>query len=130
VKVRTSHFSIWSLGRLDYDLAGPFQPVDAAPSVNTAKAGSAIPVKFKLGGDKGLSVFVDGYPKSGTAGCTGSATDEIEQTVSEASATLTYDPVSTQYTYVWKTVKGMTGCRDLVLRFRDGSQLRVLFNLR
>ena len=130
VTVRTSRFSTWSLGRLDYDLAGPFQPVDAAPAVNTTKAGSTIPVKFKLGGDKGLNVFVDGYPKSGTAGCASTATDEIEQTVSETSATLSYDPVSTQYTYAWKTAKSMTGCRDLVLRFRDGSELRVLFNLR
>jgi hypothetical protein len=130
VTVRTSHFSTWSLGRLAYSLQGPFQPVDPAPAVNTAKAGSAIPVKFTLGGDKGLDVFAGGYPKTTTAGCTGGASDEIEQTVTDASATLTYDPVSTQYTYAWKTAKTMTGCRELVLRFRDGSQLQVLFNLR
>lgn len=130
VTVRTSHFSTWSLGRLKYDLTGPFQPVDAAPTVNTAKAGSAIPVKFKLGGDKGLNVLADGYPKSGTASCA-SASTEIEQTVSSATSALTYDPVSTQYTYTWKTTTTLKGCRDLLLRFRDGSsQLRAMFNLR
>jgi hypothetical protein len=130
VVVRTSHFSTWSLGRLSYQLTGPLQPVDAAPTVNTAKAGSAIPVKFGLGGDKGLDVFAYGYPKSGTATCGSAATDEIEHTVAAGTSTLTYDVASGQYTYKWKTTTAMKGCRDLVLRFRDGSQLRTLFNLR
>jgi len=131
VTVRTSHFSTWSLGkRLYYNLSGPFPPVDAPPAVNTAKAGSAIPVKFKLGGDKGLGVLVSGYPKTGLASCGSAATDEIEQTVSSATSALTYDPVSTQYNYTWKTTTAMKGCRDLVLKFRDGSTLRALFNLR
>lgn len=130
VTVRTSHFSTWSLGkRLKYDLTGPFPPVDASPAVNTAKAGSAIPVKFKLGGDKGLKVLVNGYPKTGPASC-GSTSNDVDQTASSATSALTYDPVSTQYNYTWKTTKAMVGCRDLVLKFRDGSTLRALFNLR
>jgi hypothetical protein len=130
VTVRTSHFSTWSLGRLKYVLTGPFQPVDAVPTLNTAKAGSAIPVKFKLGGNRGLNVLADGYPKSGTASCGSVPTDEIEQSVKSTTSALTYDPGSTQYTYTWRTATTMKGCRDLVLRFRDGSQLRILFNLR
>ncbi len=58
------------------------------------------------------------------------ATGEIEQTLPASTSALTCDPISTQYTYTWKTAKTMTGCRDLVLRFRDGSTLRALFNLR
>lgn len=130
VTVRTSQFSTWSLGRLNYQLAGPYQPVDPAPAVNSAKAGSAIPVKFTLGGDKGLDVFAAGYPRSGTANCGGGATGEIEESVAGTGASLTYDPVSTQYTYTWKPAKTMTGCRELILAFRDGSRLTALFNLR
>lgn len=130
VTVRTSHFSTWSLGRLAYSLVGPFQPVDPAPVVNTVKAGSAIPIKFKLGGNKGLNVLADGYPKSGTISCGRVVASGIEQTVSSAKPALTYDRVSTRYTYTWKTPEKTKGCRDLVLRFRDGSQLRALFNLR
>ena len=57
VTVRTSHFSTWSLGRLDYRLSGLRQPVDAFPTLNATKAGSTIPVKFGLGGNRGLDVF-------------------------------------------------------------------------
>jgi hypothetical protein len=48
----------------------------------------------------------------------------------EAGSALSYDLVSNQYTYLWKTLKTATGCRELVLRFRDGSELRAVFNLR
>ena len=37
--------------------------------LNTAKAGSAIPVKFSLGGDKGLAILTDGYPKATKIAC-------------------------------------------------------------
>jgi hypothetical protein len=130
VTVRTSHFSTWSLGRLTYALSGPFQPVDPSPTVNTAKAGAAVPVKFKLGGNRGLDVLATGYPKSASTTCGAAASDEVETTVSASASALTYDSVSQQYTYVWKTSTSQKGCRDLVLRFRDGSTLRALFSLR
>ncbi|MCA1701954.1 MAG: PxKF domain-containing protein [Actinobacteria bacterium] len=43
---------------------------------------------------------------------------------------LTYDALSTQYTLIWRTTAAMKGCRHLVLRFRDGSQLVATFSLR
>jgi hypothetical protein len=130
VTVRTSHFSTWNLGRLSYALNGPLQPVDASPTVNTAKAGAAIPVKFKLGGDRGLNVLAAGYPRSAAITCGSAGTDEVETTLTAAASALTYDAATQQYSYVWKTSTSQRGCRDLVLRFRDGSTLRMLFNLR
>ena len=47
-----------------YNWSGFFPPVDNLPALNSVKAGSAIPVKFSLGGDKGLNIFAAGYPKS------------------------------------------------------------------
>ena len=38
--------------------------VSNPPTVNTVKAGQAIPVKFSLGGDWGLSIVASGYPAS------------------------------------------------------------------
>ena len=128
--VLTAHASRWNPAQLTYALTGPFQPVDAAPAINTAKAGSAIPVKFRLGGARGLDVLAAGYPKTGAATCGSAATDEIEQTVSDTKSALEYDAASGQYTYKWKTSTTLKGCRDLVLKFRDGSQLRTLYNLR
>ena len=131
VVVRTSHFSTWSLGRLKYDLVGPGSPLAAAPTVNTAKAGAAIPVKFKLGGDRGLEVLADGYPTSTTSTCSStSGTNDVRVTSSASSSRLTFDAKSGTYTYTWKTTTAMKGCRDLTLRFRDGSQLQVVFSLR
>lgn len=87
----------------------PFQPVDPAPTVYTAKAGSAIPVKFKLGGDKGLDVLAAGCPRTGPANCGGAATDEIEQTLLDAASAPSYDSASEQYTYTWTTTTRAEG---------------------
>ena len=38
-----------------YDFGGFYPPVNPAPALNQAKAGSAIPLKFSLGGDQGLT---------------------------------------------------------------------------
>ena len=60
---------------------GFFQPVDNLPVVNTVKAGQAVPVKFSLGGDRGLDIFAPGFPQSGQTSCSGSGTyDAIEAT--------------------------------------------------
>ena len=48
-----------------YDFEGFFSPVDDPPTFNAVKAGRAIPVKFSLGGDQGLDIFAEGYPRSG-----------------------------------------------------------------
>jgi hypothetical protein len=132
VTVRTSHFSRWSVGRLVYSLTGPFAPVAAAPTVNTAQAGASIPVRFKLGGNRGLDVLSAGFPRSTEVACSGSTrASEVKPAGGATTGSpLTYDAKSGTYTYVWRTTTAMKGCRDLVLGFRDGSQLRTLFNLR
>src|SRR5215211_1212333 len=42
-----------------YPFTGFFQPIDNNGVFNSAKAGSTIPVKFSLGGDKGLNIFLN-----------------------------------------------------------------------
>ena len=106
-----------------FNWSGFFHPVDNLPTLNTVKAGQAIPVKFSLSGDKGLSIFAAGYPKSQVIPC-GSTTaeDGIEQTVAAGSSSLSYDPGSNQYNYVWKTDKTWAGtCRQLVVKLVDGT---------
>ena len=41
---------------------GFLQPVDNPPTVNTVKAGSAVPIKFSLGGNRGLAILAPGSP--------------------------------------------------------------------
>ena len=57
-----------------YDFDGFYSPVNNKDAqgnyvLNKAKAGSAIPVKFSLGGDYGLDVFETGFPKSQVIAC-------------------------------------------------------------
>jgi hypothetical protein len=112
-----------------YAFSGFIQPVDNAPTVNTVKAGSAVPVKFSLGGDYGLDIFMAGSPRAVTYACGGGAIDAIEQTVAATVSGLTYSAATGQYTYVWKTDKLWAGgCRRLELSLKDGSTHVALFN--
>ncbi len=107
------------------DFIGYLRPVDMGGVVNVAKAGSAIPIKFSLGSDHGLDIFQDGSPMSFRVVDfeTGTLIDELEVTVAAGSSGLTYDPLSDQYTYVWKTSKLWAGTsRQLVIEFTDGSK--------
>jgi len=107
-----------------YSFSGFFRPVDNAGTLNLAKAGSAIPVKFSLSGNQGLSIFAAGYPGSQRINCDMSALlDAIEETVTAGSSSLSYDPIADQYVYVWKTDKAWANtCRQLVAKLNDGTE--------
>jgi hypothetical protein len=132
--VLTSAASKWTFGA-----PVPFgfrSPVDQSPVVNVVNAGRGIPVRFSLGGDRGLNIFAPGYPKSQVVSCDGAApTDVIEQTVTAGSSSLSYDTLSATYTYVWKTDKSWAKapygpCRNLIIQFDGGSRqvARFRFN--
>jgi hypothetical protein len=108
---------------ITYAWTGFLQPVDNLPTVNGVKAGQAIPVKFSLGGNLGLNIFMSGSPGSGTYTCGSLGTvDPIEQTVTAGQSSLTFDTSANQYVYVWKTDSSWTGqCRTLTLKLVDGS---------
>lgn len=106
-----------------YPFEGFLQPVDNAPTVNRVKAGQAIPIKFRLGGDRGLNIFASGSPTSVAVSCTsGAILDDIEQTVTAGASSLTYAPATQVYNYVWKTEKSWAGtCRRLQVTLVDGT---------
>ena len=113
-----------------YAWSGFFRPVDMPPIVNQVKAGSAIPVKFSLGGNQGLNIFETGFPKSVAIACSSKAEiDVLEETVTAGGSSLSYDPLTDQYNYVWKTDKSWAGsCRQLVVLLNDGTYHRANFN--
>ncbi|HEX6624834.1 MAG TPA: HYR domain-containing protein, partial [Pyrinomonadaceae bacterium] len=118
---------------VSYNFNGFFQPVDNLPVLNKAQAGSAIPVKFSLGGNQGLSIFATpNSPGSAMVGCGAtSLVSEVEQTVTAGGSSLSYDPVANQYVYVWKTDKSWAGtCRQLVVTFADGTVKGANFQFR
>jgi len=114
-----------------YHWDGFFRPVDNLPTGNTAKAGSAIPVKFSLSGNQGLSIFAAGYPKPVKITCgTTDTLDDIEETVTAGNSSLNYDAAADQYIYVWKTEKTWTGCRQLIVKLNDGTSHEAYFTFK
>lgn len=104
------------------------QPLVSLPARNTVKAGRAIPVKFSLGGDQGLSIFNGSAPKSSNISCTPAGTDPIEETSSAGSSSLSYDATTGLYTYVWKSESSWAGkCRIFELNLKDSSAHKIEF---
>jgi hypothetical protein len=98
--------------------------------INDVKDGSAIPVKFSLGGDQGLDIFAAGYPKSGVTAWNASASSNDTPTVTAGSSSLSYDAATDQYVYVWKTDKAWAGtCRILTVKLIDGTIHTALFQV-
>lgn len=128
-----SHAIRWTVTLVDdaprFTFTGFFPPVDDAPAVNQVRAGSAVPVKFSLGGDHGLAVLAAGYPLSQPIACdAGAPTLSVEETVTAGSSVLQYDATTGQYVYVWKTQKTWAGsCRRLVVRLVDGTERHADF---
>jgi predicted extracellular nuclease len=115
-----------------FNWTGFFQPIDNLPAFNQVKAGSAIPVKFGLGGDKGLNIFAAGYPQSKKIACDLTAPlDDIEQTGTAGKSSLSYDPLTSLYNYIWKTDKSWSGtCRQLIVKLIDGTSQYANFKFK
>src|ERR1041384_718273 len=115
-----------------YNFTGFFPPVNNPPVLNVVNAGRAIPVKFSLSGNKGLNIFAPNSPSSGPIVCDSSSPPAVlEDTVPAGASSLSYDPVTDQYIYVWKTDSLWAGtCRQLVVQLNDGSIHRANFMFR
>jgi len=114
-----------------FDWAGFFPPVASAPRWNVSRAGSAVPVKFSLGGDQGLAIFATGFPVSIPVDCAAGTPGAGSPTANPGGSGLTYDSSTGQYTYVWKTEKTWAGtCRLLVVQLVDGTTHQAAFGFR
>ena len=111
-----------------FTFTGFFAPVGNLPTINVVKAGSAVPVKFSLGGDHGLDVLA-GSPTAPAIACTpGNPTDNVTEVVTAGSSGLQFDPITLTYTFVWKTDKAFANtCRELQITLTDGSVHKARF---
>ncbi|WP_155892957.1 PxKF domain-containing protein [Intrasporangium chromatireducens] len=104
-----------------FDFSGFFRPV--IDGLNVVKAGSAVPIKFSLHGDQGLDIIAAGSP---TFTMTGAA---AVKTVTSGQSSLSYDPTTDQYTYVWKTDKAWAGkSGTFTLKLVDGTEHTAQFS--
>jgi predicted extracellular nuclease len=118
--------------KLHYLFSGFFSPVGNLPTFNVVKAGQSIPVKFSLNGDQGLNIFAAGYPKSEAIACNSTDPENgIDETFTAGSNSLTYDPLTDTYSYVWKTNKSWANtCRQLIVKLDDGTLHRANFQFK
>ena len=99
--------------------------------MNTANAGQSIPVKFSLGGNRGLAIFKPLYPKVVASSCSTTAPQDAIETYATTNSGLQYDTTSGQYTYVWKTDKALAGqCVTFQLGLIDGSNQFAYFKFK
>ncbi|HSL12577.1 MAG TPA: PxKF domain-containing protein [Actinomycetota bacterium] len=126
-----------------WPFTGFFAPI-GDHHLHVAKAGAVIPVKFDLGGDRGLEIFQAGYPKAPIAVAEGHHPDETPCTLAEEemqAQVLTEDETTTanaglrysdnHYQYVWKTKKEWAGsCRELTIRLVDNTTYKALFQFK
>lgn len=132
ITVLTSQASTWNLAILPPYEFGGFEPPVNGDVPNLAAAGSAIPVRFSLGGFRGMDIFSAGSPSVHLVSCTTLEPGaDVEETVTAGASSLSYDASSDGYTYVWKTHRAWTdSCRRLLLDFTDGSQEIAVFDFR
>jgi hypothetical protein len=110
-----------------YSFTGFFSPIMNLPAVNVVNAGNTVPIKFSLAGFRSFNLFATGYPASQRMTCGGAVTGPLEPTTLGPEG-FTYDPLLDQYKWVWKTDRRWMGtCRQLVVRFRDGTEKRANF---
>ena len=115
-----------------YNFTGFFQPVDMGSVFNVVKATSAIPVKFSLSGNQGMSIIPVGYPKVQSMSCSTSMLDLlVDETVTAGNSSLQYDVGADQYIYVWKTDKSWANtCRQFQLMLNDGTMHTANFKFK
>ena len=119
------------LDLLNFGFGGFLMPVDNPPVVNTVNSGRTVPIKFTLNGDLGLDVLF-GTPTAASLTCgPGGSTDEVETTVTAGGEGLTFDGVTGEYTYAWKTDKAWADqCRRFTLTLDDGTYRSADFRFR
>jgi uncharacterized protein len=106
---------------------GFFSPVQPAPAFNVANAGRTIPLKFSLGGDRGLDIFRLA-PTVTPIAC---STRAVNGAPIAAVGKLRYDAASGQYIYTWQTDKAWTGgCAKLSFLLVDGTPHAAYFDFR
>jgi hypothetical protein len=105
-----------------YPFDGFYSPLAAEPAVASLRAGDTVPVKFSLGGDRGLDVIA----RAAWRPCSVTTGDS-----STAVGSLSYSPGPDRYTFMWQSQKSWAGsCNEFLLVLRDGTTHAALVSFR
>ena len=115
-----------------YTFQGFSQPVDNLPTLNSAKAGQAIPLKWRITDANGVPVTnLTGVQVSilGLSCSTGTGSDVIEEYATSTSGLQNLG--NGYYQYNWKTPKSYAGsCKTMRLDLGEGAPRTAAFQFR
>ena len=118
----------YEVGPLEDDFMGFRRPVEDFPAINRWIAGETVPVRFTLGGFKGLDVLAPGYPQVAEVECAAGEEPTSGRPARSAwwQKGLRYKHRS--YMFMWRTDRDWTrGCRQFLIQLKDGSVHRAEF---
>ena len=125
----THTYSVIDLAGYAFD--GFFRPVDNE-GWNVTRAGAAIPMRFSLGGYRGMDVVQSAM--SAPIACEAStALNQVDEeaALNPGQSSLSYDEDADQYNYVWKTDQSWAGtCRAFELTLDDGTTHTASFKFK
>jgi hypothetical protein len=109
--------------QVEYPFSGFLSPLEGPPTLNDAKAGASVVVKFALGGDRGLDVL-EGPATSRQIDCTTKTPVGAASPIATAgSSGFVFDPSDGTYRLVWKTSNQWSGtCRALTVALDDATE--------
>ncbi len=116
---------------LPWIIKGFYSPVDMEGTLNIAKAGSPVPLKFEV--FKGQTELtntnvVKTFTQRMTCPTTSSA-DPIES-YSSGNTVLHYDAKAGQFVFNWKAPKAPGSCYEVTMSTKDGSKITAYFQLK
>ncbi len=120
---------------LNISVTWPFDgflwPVANPPTINIARAGGWVPLRFSLGGDRGLGIIQGGAPTVSEIACpVGPPAATVDQT-GAFQAKLIYVKLTGRYLYAWKVPQAYKNrCYQLQLKLVDGSTHLANFKFR
>lgn len=122
---------------LTYVFGGFQPPIENLPVVNVVKAGSTIPVKWRLFdyfGDYVRELSAVASTKSASIPCEAlewAPNAEVAEVDSAGQTVLRYDLTDEQFVYNWKTERSWKGsCRVLLLSLNDGTTHCAFFEFK
>ena len=122
----TSRSNSYSIA-VRYSFGGFYSPVDNLPVLNSVKAGRVVPIKWSLLDGNGgymsdLATFRSLTSQFVNCNDSGSS-DQIEELATPGGTVLSYDPLTNQFQYNWKTANNWKGkCRVVILELSDGQK--------
>jgi hypothetical protein len=112
-----------------YSVVYAFGDLSAPAGKSSAKAGSAVPIWFSLGGVSDLTAVRN--VTSSSISCDVGAPRSSGDPVSMNGRGLRYETPSNRFTFVWKTEKAWSGgCRQLQITLKDGTTHTATFTFR